>query len=112
MTATATASPPYDPWPPNGSDVSYLNTSWAPHRTEVGDIIVVAMGCCVPLVLRRDGEGYLFVGMCWLITSRILTRVRGGSPGFDTDPGFEEIMRGGIWREVGAAGRLEKFRIR
>jgi len=107
--------PPYDPWPsnePGKPDVTYLNTSWAPYRTEIGYIIVVAMGCCVPLVLRRGGAGYLFVGMCWLITSQILRNVRGGSPGFGTDAGFSDIMRGGIWSEVGSTRRLEKFHIR
>jgi hypothetical protein len=44
---------------------------------ENGEIIVVAVGGKIPLVLRRHKDQYLFVGGCWLIESKVdVTHVR------------------------------------
>ncbi|KAJ9151264.1 HET-domain-containing protein [Pleurostoma richardsiae] len=98
-----------DPWPAveeGGEEISWKNTSWGPYRAEVGDIIIVTPLSNIPMVLRRrEGDGYLFVGMCWLIDSRI-------TPGrFETDPGFSDIMRGSIWDDVGRTRVVEMFEV-
>lgn len=70
--------------------VSHSNTSWGPIFCEIGDIIIVAVGSRIPLVLRESEPGkYLFVGACWLIDSEI----RNNSL-LDEDPGFSRIMYG------------------
>ncbi|KAF4609835.1 hypothetical protein G7Y89_g15788 [Cudoniella acicularis] len=80
------------------------NTNWGPLLTEVGDIIVVAVASTIPLVLRKRGGFYLFVGGCWLI-DRELEATR--SDNWQSDPAFSRIMHGSAWDE----SKLEKFYI-
>lgn len=55
-------------------EMTFENTSWGPCTAEIGDIIVVASGSKIPLVLRKHGEGkYLFVGGCSLVDGQIET---------------------------------------
>lgn len=70
-----------------------FTTSWAPCHTERGDIIIVAAGSRLPLILRPHEDGkYLFVGTCWLISGDLKTedltdtRVKGA--------GFSPMMFG------------------
>jgi hypothetical protein len=79
--------------------------SWGPYWGKVGDIIVVVRGSSTPLVLRKSGKHYLFVGACWLIDSELQGT---GMPGQD-DPGFSDIMRGALWDEIGKTCELERF---
>ncbi|PQE09516.1 Heterokaryon incompatibility protein [Rutstroemia sp. NJR-2017a BBW] len=88
---------PLYPWDTTDPDitgenplVSHSNTSWGPIHSEIGDIIIVAVGSLVPLVLREFEDGkYLFVGACWLIEHEIqdLTKL-------NVDPGFSRVMFG------------------
>jgi hypothetical protein len=79
--------------------------SWGPYWGKVGDIIAVVRGSSIPLVLRKSGKHYLFVGACWLIDSELQGT---GIPGQD-DPGFSDIMRGALWDEIGKSCKLERF---
>jgi hypothetical protein len=79
--------------------------SWGPYWGKVGDIIAVVRGSSIPLVLRKSGKHYLFVGACWLIDSELQGT---GIPGQD-DPGFSDIMRGALWDEIGKSCELERF---
>lgn len=56
-------------WPSVASEITPYNTSWGPYEAKIGDIIVVAEGCPMPLVLRKHDDFYLLVGPCLLITS-------------------------------------------
>lgn len=79
--------------------------SWGPYWGKVGDIIAVIGGSTTPLVLRKSGKHYLFVGACWLIDSELQGT---GMPGQD-DPGFSDIMRGALWDDIGHSCQLERF---
>jgi hypothetical protein len=52
-------------------DISFENTSWGPCKAEIRDIIIVAAGCKILLILRKHGEEYLLVGACWLVDKKI-----------------------------------------
>jgi hypothetical protein len=81
------------------------NSSWGPHWAERGDVIIISPLCTIPLVLRRDGDAYLFVGGCCLIDSELQSRI--GSDFDGNDPGFSTIMHGNAWDEK----KVEEFRI-
>ncbi|PVH72174.1 hypothetical protein DL98DRAFT_576982 [Cadophora sp. DSE1049] len=69
---------------------TFRNTSWGPKNSAAGDIIVVAPGSTVPLVLRTVSSGEcLFAGVCWLIESEIQNLIELGS-----DPGLSKVMTG------------------
>jgi len=103
----------FDDWPSSASAITLQNTSWGPHATEIGDIIVVAERCPVPLVLRRDGQFYILVGPCWLIVGELEMETfllplfdeiagppvdwKGSYESRTDDPGFSDIMRGRVW---------------
>lgn len=88
------------------SAVTFENTSWGPCKSKIGDIIVVAAGCKIPLVLRKHGDKYLFVGGCWLIDSQIkdLTKAARGR-----DEAFSPVMYGSIIKEIGKSCEVEEF---
>ena len=88
-------------------EVTFLNTSWGPLWTEIGDIIVVAAGSELPLVLRKDGDFYLFIGACLLIDSQLT------HPPTDlaADPGMSDIMHGNLCKSIGDSNELEEFLI-
>jgi hypothetical protein len=44
------------------SPMDMYNSSWGPDWAERGDVIIISPLCTIPLVLRRDGDAYLFVG--------------------------------------------------
>jgi len=44
--------------------VHFLSSNWGPLWAEVGDIIIVARGSRIPLMLRKIEEYYVFVGGC------------------------------------------------
>lgn len=72
-----------------------------------GDIIVVAAGCKIPLVLRRYEDKYLFVDGCWLIESQIdLTKLKRGS---GKEEGFSKIMYGSVVESIGKTCEVEEF---
>lgn len=87
------------------SDISFENSSWGPCKAEIGDIIIVAAGCKIPLVLRKHGENYLLVGGCWLINKRIkdFRKLQ------EQDDGFAGIMFGAAVKEIGSGIRVEEF---
>jgi hypothetical protein len=88
------------------------NTSWGPYWVEVEDIIIVAKGSSLPLVLRRTSDYYLLVGACFLIDSQILQIELDQNLSFTADdPGFSSIMRGSVWDEVGKSRQEEHFHI-
>lgn len=88
------ANPPH-PWETTDPDtknplVSHSNTSWGPIHSEIGDIIIVAVGSLLPFVLREFEDGkYLFLGACWLIEREI-----GDITKLSVDPGFSRVMFG------------------
>ncbi|KAH7350697.1 heterokaryon incompatibility protein-domain-containing protein [Rhexocercosporidium sp. MPI-PUGE-AT-0058] len=77
-------------------DISFENTSWGPCKAEVGDIIIVAAGCKIPIVLRKHGEQYLLVGGCWLVDKKIknLRNLQ------ERDDAFSGLMYGDAVKEV------------
>ncbi|KAH0545073.1 hypothetical protein FGG08_000844 [Glutinoglossum americanum] len=84
-----------------GLTPSFRNTSWGPKKCQPNDIIIVAPGSTVPLVLRSDGGEWLFVGMCWVIESEIQNWKKmieaSSAPGVSSmDPGLSSIMAGGV----------------
>lgn len=93
-------------WPNGDSSVSFVNTSWGPYHTEVGDIIVVAPGSNLPLVLRRQESRYLFVGACWFVKERIHD-----VNCLKDDRGFDEVMFGSVCEEEGVESRVEIFQL-
>ncbi|PQE32650.1 heterokaryon incompatibility protein [Rutstroemia sp. NJR-2017a WRK4] len=50
--------------PENSQLMSLNDSSWGPPCAEAGDIIIVSKISPIPLVLRKDGDTYLFVGAC------------------------------------------------
>jgi hypothetical protein len=98
-------------WPVgvSGSEVTLANTSWGPWWAEVGDIIVVAAGSQVPLVLRKaDGKDeYIFVGGCLLIDSQLQTLGKGC---IEEEKGFSRLMFGSAWDGV-KEDDLEEFEL-
>jgi hypothetical protein len=86
---------------------TFENTSWGPCKAEKGDIIVVAAGCNIPLVLRRHEDKYLCVGGCWLIESQIdLTKLKRGA---GKQQGFSNIMYGSVVEKIGKICEVEEF---
>lgn len=37
----------------------------APSPAQEGDLICVLLGCGVPVILRREGDHYIFIGVCY-----------------------------------------------
>jgi hypothetical protein len=118
------------PWPSPGESksVTLSNTSWGPWWAEIGDIIVVAAGSSVPLVLRpvppsrnpsaptsqdqfqpQQPNKYLLVGPCLLIDSQLRTLGLAGS--LSDEKGFSTITFGSAWEGNGVVidERLDEF---
>lgn len=38
----------------------------APYRVEKGDMVCVLFGCNIPVVLRKRGAGFVFIGECFI----------------------------------------------
>jgi hypothetical protein len=89
-----------------GCTATFLNTSWGPFWTVSGDIVIIARGSKVPLVLRRCEDYHFFVGGCLLIIGELRDFTD------PKDPGFSSIMRGSVWDEVGKSYYEEEFFIR
>jgi hypothetical protein len=89
------------------SSMDMYNSSWGPHWPEQGDVIIISPLCTIPLVLRRDGDAYLFVGGCWLIDSELQGGIELDPLNLENDPGFSTIMHGSAWDEA----KVEDFRI-
>jgi hypothetical protein len=120
----------HHPWPPPPSPSpsqphlpNLANTSWGPWHAKVGDIIIVAAGSRIPLVLRRlpsspspspspsttntktekeknhenhdDKCKYLFVGGCILIDAQLRKL---GEGNLRDEKGFSGIMFGSAWK--------------
>ena len=98
-----------EPWPANSTApaATFENTSWGPCKAEIGDIIIVAAGCKIPLVLRKHDCHYLFVGACWLIDSQIedITELK------KKDSAFSPLMYGSIIKEIGVTCEVEEFNL-
>ncbi len=94
-------------------EMTFENTSWGPCKAEIGDIIVVAAGSKIPLVLRKQGDGeYLFVGGCWLVDGQIedLPELRlGGRWHRGEVKGFSEVMYGSAVEMIGKGCEIEEF---
>lgn len=74
---------------------------------EIGDIIVMARGSHVPLVLRAYKDLYIFVGGCWLVDGTLEEGfLRSPAP---IDPGFSSVMRASAWDEVGGLCQEQEF---
>ncbi|MCJ1243391.1 hypothetical protein MMC30_000588 [Trapelia coarctata] len=92
-----------------GSRVTFEDTSWGPCKSERGDIIIVAKGSKIPLILRQFEDKYLFVGTCWLIGSQIdITKINVNRKSEDLN-GFSPIMFGDIAAELGRSCEMEEF---
>jgi hypothetical protein len=69
----------------------------------------------VPMVLQTERGHYPFLGMFWLIDSRIMTRIQPGDQEatYKNDLGFSDIMSYGnvVWK-VGDFFNMEEFEIR
>lgn len=70
---------------------------------------MIADGSLVPLALRKDGEFYLLVDLCWRIVAKVSSwkdmlvgewedgsETKTRYAGINDDPGFSVIMRGRI----------------
>jgi hypothetical protein len=81
------------------TDMTLTNSSWSPSKIEIDEIIVISRWSPVPLVLRKLGDSYLFVGACCLIDSELRgsTKEHGA---FGADPGILSIMHGSAWDET------------
>jgi hypothetical protein len=88
--------------------VSRSTTSWGPIHTAIGDIIVAATGCRLPLVLRPIANSrYLSDGACWLIDGGIgdaSTKISG-------NPGFSGYMHGKAFEGLDDESQLETFAV-
>jgi hypothetical protein len=82
------------------SSATFENTSWGPCKAERGDIIIVAAGSNIPLVLRKEEEMFLFVGGCWLVKSQINLSALLKLENSSKQEGFDEIMYGSIVKEI------------
>jgi hypothetical protein len=92
------------------SSATFENTSWGPCKAEQGDIIMVAAGSNIPLVLRKEEERFLFVGGCWLVKSQINLSALLEPEKSSKQEGFDEIMYGSIVKEiVGKTCVIEEF---
>ncbi|EPE24201.1 heterokaryon incompatibility protein [Glarea lozoyensis ATCC 20868] len=87
---------------------TFENTSWGPCKSEREDIIVVAAGSNIPLVLRKKDEMFLFVGGCWLVKSQINLTEMLEPQNTSQQKGFDEIMYGSIVKEIESCV-IEKF---
>ena len=83
---------------------SYRSTSWGPLHCTVGDIIIVAAGSNVPLVVRKLENEYLFIGGCWLIDSAIQDLMN-----LKNDPGFSPLMFGAACEGLGPDFHAEEI---
>ncbi|KAH7329955.1 heterokaryon incompatibility protein-domain-containing protein [Rhexocercosporidium sp. MPI-PUGE-AT-0058] len=93
------------------SSATFENTSWGPCKAEQGDIIVVAAGSNIPLVLREEEKRFLFVGGCWLVKSQINLSALLGPENSSKQEGFDEIMHGSIVKEIGKTCVVEEFEL-
>jgi hypothetical protein len=100
----------FDPIDRHGTDIDETNTSWGPCGTKVGDIIIVAEGSRLPLVLRKHDfkNKYLLLGACVLIDFSLqcfgpgevaaigaLQRCLDNNSKYSrNEPGFSDIMFG------------------
>lgn len=116
------------PAPDDLKAVNLSNTSWGPWWAEIGDIIVLAAGSTVPLVLRpvpfapapstttssfadisRDREQpqharkYHLVGPSLLIDSQLRTLGLAGK--LSDEAGFSRIMFGSAWEDQGVMSK-------
>jgi hypothetical protein len=91
----------------NTALMDMYNSSWGPHWAEQGDVIITSLLYTIPLILRRDGDAYLFVDGCWLIDSELMGGIEWDPPDLENDPGFSTIMHGSAWDET----KVEDFRI-
>lgn len=74
----------------NSPLISHTNASWGPLHSEIGDIVIIAAGSRIPLVLRKFADGkYLFVGACWLIDGEIEDVTK-----LEENAGFSSLMFG------------------
>jgi Heterokaryon incompatibility protein (HET) len=93
---------------------TFENSNWAPCKAEAGDIIVVAAGSKLPLVLRKCSEGFLFVGACFLVDSQIdVTCI---TPKYEQLEGFSKIMYGSAVEAIGKSSEgnnceVEEFQL-
>jgi hypothetical protein len=102
----------FEDWKFDPSENRIFDTGWGPYETNIGDIVVVAEGSPVPLVLRKDGKFFLLVGPCWLFVGEVEAdswseimfgqdpRVFGAKTGYPSSkkhPGFSDIMWGRVW---------------
>jgi hypothetical protein len=73
---------------------TFRNTSWGPIHSTIGDIIIIAAGCKIPLVLRPIDDGkFLFVGACWLIDSELVMD-KSAKVDVKKESGYSPIMFG------------------
>lgn len=93
---------PLDHAPINTAE--YRSTSWGPHQCTVGDLIIVAAGSNVPLVVRKLESGYLFIGGCWLIDSAIQDWRN-----LQNDPGFSPFMFGSACERLAQDFHVEEI---
>jgi hypothetical protein len=89
-----------EPIPESGPlAATFENTNWGPCKAEAGDIILVAAGSKIPLVLRKDGNRFLFVGGCFLVDSQIdVTKLKLNCGQLE---GFSKIMYGSAVEAIG-----------
>jgi hypothetical protein len=87
------------------------DTSWGPCHAAIGDIIIVAAGCKIPLVLRKAEDGkYLFVGGCWLIDSEPQMDIS-GKVNTREESGISPIMFGSACKGLPENWKVEEFHV-
>jgi hypothetical protein len=58
-----------------------------PVCTEVGDVVIVLLGCPVPVVLRKWEENWIFIGTCYVegvMKGEIVKDLMGGRYSIET----------------------------
>lgn len=91
------------------STATFENTSWGRCKAEPRDIIVIAAGSNIPLVLRKEEDRFLFAGDCWLVSSQIdVTKPKRDCGRLE---GFSEVMYGSIVDEIGKTCVVEEFEL-
>jgi hypothetical protein len=94
------------------------DSSWGPVHAAVGDYIIIVAGLTMPIVVRRverasgsesaSQEGYLFVGICWLVDSRVKAEVF-QTEDWTRDSGFSPVMFGSATRGLPSDWRADEF---
>lgn len=91
--------------------IESVEANWGPCKMKRGDVIVSSPFIWLPLILRQYKDGFLFVGTCFLIDAPLRPDPNYALE-FDVEgPGFSDIMRGSLMKDIESVEQLETFKI-